>query len=324
MSSVATDLALVFPGQGSQAVGMLADLARDWPVVEETFGQASEVLGQDLWALCQSGPAEALALTEVTQPLMLTAGVAVARVWAGAGGATAGFLAGHSLGEYTALVCAGALGFADAVALVRRRGQYMQQAVPPGAGAMAAVLGLPADAVEDLCREAAGPDVLAVANYNSPVQSVVAGNAAAVERLGPLARAAGARRVVALPVSAPFHCALMAPAAERLRDDLARTAFAAPRATVINNVDVHAPREPDAIRDALRRQVAAPVRWVEVVQALAGSGVRRVVECGPGGVLAGLGKRIAPAIEWACVDSPASLAAALASELNAGKDHRAS
>lgn len=312
MSSASNDFALVFPGQGSQAVGMLADLARDWPVIEETFGQASAVLGQDLWALCQDGPADALALTEVTQPLMLTAGVAIARVWAGAGGAPAAFMAGHSLGEYTALVCAGALDFADAVALVRRRGQYMQQAVAPGAGAMAAVLGLPADAVEALCRDAAGADVLAIANYNSPVQSVVAGSAGAVERLGPLARAAGAKRVVALPVSAPFHCALMAPAAERLRDDLARTAFSPPRVTVINNVDVDAPQEPDAIRDALCRQVAAPVRWVEVVHALAEAGVQRVVECGPGGVLVGLGKRIAPALGWTCVDSPASLAAALA------------
>jgi [acyl-carrier-protein] S-malonyltransferase len=313
MSATPGDLALVFPGQGSQSVGMLGALAGAWPQVGETFAQASGVLGYDLWRLCREGPAEALARTEVTQPLMLAAGVAAQRVWQAAGGAAPAWLAGHSLGEYSALVCAGTLDFADAVRLVHRRARYMQEAVPAGEGAMAAVLGLGAADVAALCEEAAAGSVLAVANYNAPGQVVVAGTAAAVERLRELARARGAKRVIPLPVSAPFHCALMAPAAERLAADLAQTAFTVPQAAVINNVDVRTERDPAAIRDALRRQVAAPVRWVEVVEALARAGVARVIECGPGGVLTGLGRRIAPQLRWTAVEDPASLSAALVS-----------
>lgn len=318
MNTTVSHLALVFPGQGSQAAGMLAELAATAGEVQETFAEASAALGYDLWALSQEGGAESLARTEVTQPLMLTAGVAVARAWAAAGGPAPARLAGHSLGEYSALVCAGAVDFADAVRLVRERGRYMQEAVPEGQGAMLAVLGLAAERVAELCTEAADGEVLSVANHNSPVQSVVAGHAGAVERLRDRARAAGAKRVVPLPVSAPFHCALMQPAAERLAQALETVAFDTPRGAVINNVDVRVEHEPAAIRDALYRQVAAPVRWVEVVQALARAGVTQVVECGPGGVLTGLGRRTAPELTWHAVEDPQGLAAALAAVRSGG------
>lgn len=306
-------LALVFPGQGSQSVGMLADLAGEFSQVEQTFAEASAVLGYDLWRLIQDGPDSELQLTAVTQPAMLSAGVAVWRVWRAAGGPTPALMAGHSLGEYSALVCAGALPFAQAVQLVRQRGEHMQQAVPAGSGAMAAVLGLERAAVEAVCAAAATTDeTVAVANYNAPLQSVIAGHTAAVARAGAAARAAGAKRVVPLPVSAPFHCSLMRPAANALAPALAAADLVSPGVPVINNVDVATANEPTAIRDALLRQIYSPVRWVEVVQAMNAGGVTHVVECGPGKVLAGLTKRICGELESLAVQDPSSLRQTLA------------
>lgn len=306
-------LALVFPGQGSQSVGMLAELASEFPQVEQTFAEASEALGYDLWRLVCSGPESELQLTAVTQPAMLTAGVAVWRVWQAAGGPAPAVMAGHSLGEYSALVCAGALPFAQAVQLVRQRGEYMQQAVPLGTGAMAAVLGLERAAVEAACASACSADeIVAVANYNAPLQSVIAGHTAAVARAGSAAQAAGAKRVVTLPVSAPFHCSLMRPAAEALAPAIAAAHISPPAIPVINNVDVAAASDPAAIRDALLRQIYSPVRWVEVIEAMAARGVTHVVECGPGKVLAGLTKRIASELDSLFVQDPASLRQALA------------
>lgn len=306
-------LALVFPGQGSQSVGMLADLAGEFPQVRDTFAEASAVLGYDLWQLVRSGPESELQLTAVTQPAMLTAGVAVWRAWLAAGGPTPAVMAGHSLGEYSALVCAGALPFAQAVQLVRQRGEFMQQAVPVGVGAMAAVLGLDRAAVEAACAGATTADELvAVANYNAPPQSVIAGHTAAVQRASAAAQAAGAKRVVPLPVSAPFHCALMRPAAVALTPALEAASIATPAVPVINNVDVATASEPAAIRDALIRQIYSPVRWVEVIEAMAAQGVTRVIECGPGKVLAGLTKRICGELDSLAVQDPASLRQALA------------
>lgn len=306
-------LALVFPGQGSQSVGMLADLAGEFREVEQTFAEASAVLGYDLWQRVRSGPESELQLTAVTQPAMLTAGVAVWRAWLAAGGPTPAVMAGHSLGEYSALVCAGALPFAQAVQLVRQRGEFMQQAVPVGVGAMAAVLGLDRAAVEAACAGATtANEVVAVANYNAPPQSVIAGHTAAVQRASAAAQAAGAKRVVPLPVSAPFHCALMRPAAVALTPALEAASIATPAVPVINNVDVATASEPAAIRDALIRQIYSPVRWVEVIEAMAAQGVTRVIECGPGKVLAGLTKRICGELDSLAVQDPASLRQALA------------
>lgn len=306
-------LALVFPGQGSQSVGMLAELALEFSQVEQTFAEASAVLGYDLWQVIQNGPDSELQLTTITQPAMLSAGVAVWRVWQAAGGPTPMVMAGHSLGEYSALVCAGALPFAQAVQLVRQRGEYMQQAVPVGVGAMAAVLGLERAAVERICADAAGSQqTVAVANYNAPLQSVIAGHADAVARASAAAQASGAKRVIALPVSAPFHCALMRPAAERLAPAIVATSLSEPGIQVINNVDVEAATEPDAIRDALVRQIYSPVRWVETVQAMAARGITHMVECGPGKVLAGLTKRIHSELDSLSVQDPPGLRQALA------------
>ena len=306
-------LALVFPGQGSQSVGMLAELAGEFPQVEQTFAEASTALGYDLWHRVQNGPESELQLTAVTQPAMLTAGVAVWRAWLAAGGPAPAVMAGHSLGEYSALVCAGALPFAQAVQLVRQRGEFMQQAVPVGAGAMAAVLGLDRSAVEAACASATTADeIVAVANYNAPPQSVIAGHTAAVQRASAAAQAAGAKRVVPLPVSAPFHCALMRPAAVALTPALQAASIAPPAVPVINNVDVATVSEPAAIRDALIRQIYSPVRWVEVIEAMASRGVTHVVECGPGKVLAGLTKRICGELDSLAVQDSASLRQALA------------
>lgn len=305
-------LALVFPGQGSQSVGMLAELAGEFAQIEQTFSEASAVLGYDLWQLVQNGPESELQLTAVTQPAMLTAGVAVWRAWQAAGGPVPAVMAGHSLGEYSALVCAGALPFAQAVQLVRRRGEFMQQAVPVGNGAMAAVMGLERAAVEAACADAIQEgETVSVANYNAPLQSVIAGHTDAVNRAVAAAQAAGARRVVALPVSAPFHCALMRPAADQLTPSLTDADFSPPRVPVINNVDVASPDNPAAIRDALVRQIYSPVRWVEVIEAMAARGVTRVVECGPGKVLAGLTRRICSDLDSQAVLDPESLRQAL-------------
>ncbi len=307
-------LGFVFPGQGSQSVGMLSELAQAYPVVAETFAAASEALAYDLWQLVQQGPAEELNRTDRTQPAMLAAGVAVWRVWNERQGPVPAVMAGHSLGEYTALVCAGALDFATAVRLVAERGRFMQEAVPAGEGAMAAVLGLDDEAVRHLCETEAGEDVLAAVNFNSPGQVVIAGHAAAVARAIDAARAAGARRAVLLPVSVPSHCQLMRPAAERMAALLAATDFRVPQVPVINNVDVVAEEDPQRIREALVRQLYSPVRWVETIQAMRSRGVTTMVECGPGKVLAGLNRRIDRALETLPVHDPATLEKALSSE----------
>lgn len=298
--------ALVFPGQGSQSVGMMAAYG-DSKVIRDTFAEASEALGEDLWQMVSEGPAERLALTVNTQPLMLTAGVATYRAWLATGGPQPALVAGHSLGEYSALVAAGALAFADAVPLVRFRAQAMQEAVPAGEGAMAALLGLEADAVREACAEAAQGEVVEAANLNAPGQIVIAGARAAVERAIESAKARGAKRAMLLPVSAPFHCALMRPAAERLAERLATVDVRTPSIAVLNNVDVATCTDPTQIRDALVRQAFSPVRWIESVQAMAARGVSPVIECGPGKVLAGMTKRIAKEVEGGSIHDAASL-----------------
>jgi len=287
-------LGMLFPGQGSQAVGMLAALAAAQPEVTETFAEASAVVGYDLWQQVQEGPEEALNRTEVTQPAMLAAGVASWRVWQARGGATPSVMAGHSLGEYSALVCAGALTFADAVALVASRGRLMQQAVPAGSGAMAALVGLTDEQVAEACRaaEVQGDELVAPVNFNAPGQVVIAGSRTAVERAISAAKGLGAKMARLLPVSVPSHCDLMRPAAEALAQQLASVSIQPPQIAVINNVDVATVHAPEAIRDALVRQLYSPVRWVETVTTMAQQGVTTLLECGPGKVLVGLNKRI--------------------------------
>lgn len=303
--------ACVFPGQGSQAVGMLTALAEREPVVRATFDEAGEALGYDLWTLCQEGPAAELNETDKTQPALLTAGFAVWRAWRQRGGPVPALVAGHSLGEYTALVCAGALDFAAAVRLVEHRGKLMQEAVPLGVGAMAAVIGLDDDAVRDACTRAAGEEVVEAANYNSPGQVVIAGHAGAVERAGEIARSLGAKRVLPLPVSVPSHCRLMKPAAERMAKRLADTPIRRPSIGVVLNVTAETAEDPEGIRDALARQLYSPVRWVESMRYVAGQGVTRVLELGPGKVLGGLVKRIDDRLTGASVNDPDSLDGAL-------------
>jgi [acyl-carrier-protein] S-malonyltransferase len=314
MNTVAEEqstLAVVFPGQGSQAVGMLSDLAGTSPQVADTFAQASEVLGYDLWQLVQDGPAEELNQTSRTQPAMLAAGVAVWRAWQARGGATPAVMAGHSLGEYTALVCAGALQFGDAVALVAERGRCMQSAVPEGVGAMAAILGLDDATVAGVCETAAQGEVVSPVNYNSPGQVVIAGHAAAVERATLLAKEAGAKRAVLLPVSVPSHCSLMMSAATEFSARLAQVEITSPRIPVIQNVDALAHADPAGIRENLGRQLYSPVQWVRSVQAMGAQGVTRIIEAGPGKVLAGLCKRIDKSIDTAAIHDTASLDSAL-------------
>lgn len=304
-------LAFVFPGQGSQSIGMMNGLAQAFPSVQETFAEASQALGYDLWQVVSAGPEEKLNSTDVTQPAMLAAGVATWRIWLAQGGAQPAMMAGHSLGEYTALVCAGAIAFGDAVKLVAGRGHYMQEAVPKGVGAMAAILGLDDAAVLAVCEEAAQNEIVQAVNFNSPGQVVVAGNKAAVERAADLAKQKGAKRAVLLPVSAPSHCQLMKPAADKLTADLQSITIKPPEIKVINNVDVASPNEADAIRDALARQLYQPVRWVEVVQAMVQNGADTIVECGPGKVLVGLNKRIDKSITHSAIIDADSLAACL-------------
>ncbi|MFC6440040.1 ACP S-malonyltransferase [Bowmanella sp. JS7-9] len=284
--------AFVFPGQGSQAVGMLADVAAEYPQIQATFAEASAALGYDLWQLVQQGPAEELNQTHITQPAILTASVALYRLYKELGGAEPAFMAGHSLGEYSALVCAGVLDFADAVKLVELRGKAMQEAVPAGTGAMYAIIGLEDDKIQAACEQAAQGEVVAPVNFNSPGQVVIAGNAAAVERAGVLCKEAGAKRALPLPVSVPSHCALMKPAADVLKVALDGLSLNAPRIPVINNVDVMAADDTGAIKDALVRQLYSPVRWTETVEALAAKGALAHFEVGPGKVLSGLAKRI--------------------------------
>ncbi len=304
MSAMA--IAFVFPGQGSQSVGMMAGFDGH-PLVRSTFVEASAALGDDLWTLVTDGPEEALNRTVNTQPVMLTAGVAVWRAWEAAGGAMPDVVAGHSLGEYTALVVAGALAFRDAVPLVRYRAQAMQEAVPAGVGAMAAILGLDADGVAAACAKAAQGQVVEPVNFNTPEQIVIAGHREAVERAIAAATEAGAKRGVLLPVSAPFHSTLMRPAGERLAAKLASVAVSAPRLPVVHNADVAEHPEPEAIRAALARQAASPVRWVETIRAFAARGVTQVVECGPGRVLTGMCKRIDRNLKGYALDAGADI-----------------
>ncbi len=303
--------AFVFPGQGSQTVGMLAELAAEYPVIQATFAEASDALGFDLWQMVQEGPAEALNSTENTQPALLTASVAIWRAYCQAGGAAPAVMAGHSLGEYSALVCAGALQFEDAVKLVALRGRAMQEAVPAGTGAMAAIIGLDDDAIAKACAEAAQGEVVSPVNFNSPGQVVIAGHKDAVARAGEACKAAGAKRALPLPVSVPSHCELMKPAAEKLADALASIEVSAPAIPVINNVDVVKADSAEAIKDALVRQLYCPVRWTETVNAMAEQGIEQLVECGPGKVLTGLTKRINKALSGSAVNLPADLQALL-------------
>lgn len=306
-----TDFAFVFPGQGSQAVGMLKELSEQCPTVRDTFAEASDALGYDLYDLAMNGPAEDLNETSRAQPALLTASTALCRLWRERGGPEPVAAAGHSLGEYSALVCAGVLEFADAVRLTKLRGEFMREAVPAGRGLMAAVIGLPDETVAAACAEAAEGLVCSPVNFNSPGQVVISGDRAAVERAGEILKKAGAKRVLPLAVSVPSHCALMKPAAERLAEELAKIKFAAPRIPVINNVDVAAAEYPEEIRDALVRQLYSPVRWVETVRALSALGVKLLVEAGPGKVLAGLTKRIDKDLSATSLNDPATLQAAL-------------
>jgi [acyl-carrier-protein] S-malonyltransferase len=306
--------AFVFPGQGSQSVGMLAGLSGVDPVVRATFDEASTALGYDLWSLVQEGPAERLNPTEVTQPAMLAAGIATARLWSHRGGGEPAVVAGHSLGEFTALVAAGALDFSTAVALVKFRGQVMQEAVPAGVGAMAAIIGLQDADVEAVCREAAQGGVVEAVNFNSPGQIVIAGEAAAVQRAMEAAKAKGAKRALPLAVSVPSHSSLMNAAAERLAQRLADVEIRAPRIRYISAVDAVAHTEPADIRKLLGTQLARPVRWQETVRAIAATGISQLIECGPGKVLLGLNKRAegVTGVTFAALEDPASLDAALA------------
>ena len=304
-------IAFVFPGQGSQQVGMMDGYADD-RVVRGTFDEASAILGEDLWQLAAEGPAEAQNLTRNTQPLLLTASVGIWRAWLAAGGAAPGYLAGHSLGEYSALVAAGALAFRDAVPLVRFRADAMQDAVAAGIGAMAAVVGGDDEAIAKACAEAAEGEVVEPVNYNAPGQIVIAGHRAAVERAMKAAKAHGAKRAMLLPVSAPFHSSLLAPAAARLAGRLADVAFAVPSIPVVHNVDVGRHDAAASIRDALARQAASPVRWTETLRFLVANGVTSVVECGPGRVLAGLARRVDDSLATYSLTDAAALAEARA------------
>lgn len=300
--------AMVFPGQGSQTVGMLAELAGDYPIVQETFKQASEVLGYDLWQLVQEGPAEELNKTWQTQPALLTASVAVYRVWQQKyPELEPEVMAGHSLGEYSALVCAGVLDFQDAVKLVELRGKLMQQAVPEGTGAMYAIIGLDNDAIINACKQAEQGEVVSAVNFNSPGQVVIAGAKAAVERAAALCKEAGAKRALPLAVSVPSHCALMKPAADQLSVSLESITLKEASVSVLNNVDVKNEIEADAIRNALVRQLYSPVRWTETVEKMAQNGVEVLVEVGPGKVLNGLTKRIVDSLQAVSVNDVKSL-----------------
>lgn len=309
-----TDFAMVFPGQGSQAVGMLAELAEQYPIVTETFAQASDVLGYSLWDLVQNGPEEELNKTWKTQPALLAASVAIWRVWQEKQGKMPQMMAGHSLGEYSALVCAGVIDFAAAIKLVELRGQLMQEAVPAGTGAMYAIIGLDNDAIAKACEEAAQGQVVSPVNFNSPGQVVIAGNKEAVERAGVLCKEAGAKRALPLAVSVPSHCALMKPAADKLAVALQEIEFKQPEVQVVNNVDVIAQTDANAIRDALVRQLYNPVRWTESVEFIAEKGITQLLEIGPGKVLTGLTKRISKEMNAAAVNDIASLEAALGND----------
>lgn len=303
--------AIVFPGQGSQTLGMLSDIASEHAIVQETFAQASNVLGYDLWALVQDGPSEDLNRTDRTQPALLAASVAIWRVWNEQNGKQPEFLAGHSLGEYSALVCAGAIAFEDAIKLVELRGQYMLEAVPEGTGSMAAIIGLDDDAIAKACEDAAQEQVVSPVNFNSPGQVVIAGHKEAVERASALCKEAGAKRALPLAVSVPSHCSLMSPAAEKLAAQLETINVKSPTFKVINNVDVAIESDPAAIKEALKRQLFSPVRWSETVQFFAANDVSLQIEVGPGKVLSGLAKRIDKSVSGVATTDVASLTSAL-------------
>ncbi len=305
-------LAFVFPGQGSQKVGMLAELAAENPVVEQTFAEASDVLGYDLWALVQNGPQEELNLTERTQPMLLTASVATWRVLQEKGAAQPKLMAGHSLGEWSALVCSGVVAFADAVKLVQLRGKYMQQAVPAGVGAMAAIIGLDDDAINAACEAAAGEEVVAAVNFNSPGQVVIAGHAGAVERAIAGCKEAGAKRALPLPVSAPFHTSLMKPAADELAAQIEATEFSVPSVPVVHNVNAKTESNPANIKALMIEQIYTPVLWVDCTKALVDAGITQVVECGPGKVLSGLCRRVDKSLSAFSTDAAADLEKTLA------------
>lgn len=306
-----TKIAVVFPGQGSQTLGMLSDLAAAHPVVEATFAEASSVLGYDLWQLVQQGPVEELNKTWQTQPALLAASVAIWRVWQQEKGAEPVLMAGHSLGEYSALVCAGVLDFKQAISLVELRGKLMQEAVPAGTGAMYAIIGLDNASIEKACEESAQGQVVSAVNFNSPGQVVIAGNKEAVERAGAACKEAGAKRALPLPVSVPSHCALMKPAADKMAVALENISFSQPQYPVVNNVDVKVETSAEAIRSALIRQLYSPVRWTESVEYMAQQGVEQLVEVGPGKVLTGLTKRIVDTLTAVAVNDTASLSAAI-------------
>ncbi|WP_027331014.1 ACP S-malonyltransferase [Marinimicrobium agarilyticum] len=307
-----SSLAFVFPGQGSQKVGMLADLAAEYSQVTETFSEASTVLGYDLWELVQKGPQEQLNLTERTQPLLLAASVAVWRVWQAQNGAPRpAFLAGHSLGEWSALVAAGVVDFADAVSLVQQRGKLMQEAVPAGQGGMAAIIGLDDADIIEACERGAEGEVVVPVNFNSPGQVVIAGASAAVDRAMALCKTAGAKRALALPVSAPFHTALMRPAADGLAPKIESTEFRAPAIPVVHNANADTESDPQAIKRLMIEQIYSPVLWVDCVRTLLGRGVNTVVECGPGKVLSGLNKRIDKSLNTLSIETPDELRAVL-------------
>jgi [acyl-carrier-protein] S-malonyltransferase len=308
-------MAMAFPGQGSQSVGMMAPF-ESLPGVRDTFDIASGALGIDLWAMVRDGPAEELAKTVNTQPVMLAAGIALWRAWKAMGGPDPIVVAGHSLGEYTAMVAAGVLDFAETMKFVRLRAQVMQEAVPAGTGAMAAIVGLDENTVRSVCEEAAAAGVAEAANYNSPEQIVIAGNTAGVNRAMELAKARGAKRAVLLPMSAPSHCSLMRPAAERLREAIQSLQVRAPAIAFLNDVDAASEREPDRIRSAMTRQLYSPVRWVDIVKAMAAMGATQIVECGPGGVLTGVNRRAAPELKAVALKEAQSLTELIDTEGN--------
>lgn len=312
-----SDIAFVFPGQGSQKVGMLADAHAHYGAVRDTFAEASEALGYDMWDLIQNGEQEALNLTETTQPVLLTSSVALWRAWLEQGGAQPVVMAGHSLGEFSALVCAGALGFADAVQLVRQRGAFMQTAVPVGEGAMAAIIGLDDEAINRICAEVAdsGAGVVAAVNFNSPGQVVIAGHTAAVDAASAALKEAGAKRAVPLSVSAPFHTELMKPAGEKLQEAIADITITSPAVPVVHNVHAATESDPEQIRALLVQQIYSPVQWTSCVQTMITAGAARVVECGPGKVLSGLNRRIDRSLQSFSLEEPADLAGSL-QELN--------
>ncbi|MNJ41811.1 Malonyl CoA-acyl carrier protein transacylase [compost metagenome] len=306
---MSASLAFVFPGQGSQSLGMLAELGAQYPLVIDTFREASEALGYDLWALTQNGPEEQLNQTDKTQPAILTASIALWRLWLAEGGARPAFVSGHSLGEYSALVAAGSLSLADAVKLVERRGQLMQEAVPAGQGAMAAILGLDDADVVAVCADAAQGEVVSAVNFNSPGQVVIAGAKAAVERAMEACKAKGAKRALPLPVSVPSHCELMRPAAERFAESVNGIDWKAPQIPLVQNVSAAVAADLDTLKRDLLEQLFKPVRWVECVQTLAANGAVQLVECGPGKVLAGLNKRCADGVNTSNLNTPDAFAA---------------